>query len=672
MSLPAPVLDDRTFEQLFADVRRLIPRFTPEWTDHNDSDPGIALLQLFSWLTDATLFRMNQVPELHYVKFLELLGIRLRAAMPAQADLVFETSRKDVPEVFVPARTQVAAPGDDGPLIFETVESFAALTAKLTAVQNFDGFGYTVVTKANETDEQTFDPFGPRASSGAALLLGFDSPVDFTGQTFRLQTWVAGPPERGSGLSCESEALDAPPPSTLVWEFHDSAVWRPLNVVKDGTRAFTRDGFIALRGPGSRARKSVIGPSSAAPLYWLRCRVVQSGYQQSPKLSRVLPNAIRATQAVTVVDEALGASNGQPNQQFSLASAPVVPLERPVYADGPGGVEVKITSLRLEVNEGSAENNYRPWLEVEDFLGSGPDDPHYAFDHATGAIAFGDGKRGRVPLANPAFPASNIVAREYRTGGGSQGNVGAGAIAELQSFVEGISGVSNPRAAFGGSDEETLDDAKSRAASTLKSKGRAVTADDFESLAKETRSAAIARAAALPNTNPCFPGAPIPGAVTVIVVPDTSDAAPQPTEATLRAVRDWLDQKRLITTELHVVGPKYRFVSVEVNLIVLPTADLGEVQGLAIQALETYLHPLRGGDDPSTPGWPFGGAIFYSKVYRLLLDIPGVDRIDDNHLFFALDGDRQPACRDVPIESGELVASREHSVRVEYDYGAAP
>src|SRR3954464_6087502 len=73
MPLIAPPLDTEKFEDIFRQARLRIPRYTPEWTDFNESDPGITLLQLFAWLTEMMLYKMNQVPERNYIKFLQLL-----------------------------------------------------------------------------------------------------------------------------------------------------------------------------------------------------------------------------------------------------------------------------------------------------------------------------------------------------------------------------------------------------------------------------------------------------------------------------------------------------------------------------------------------------------------------------------------------------------------------
>jgi hypothetical protein len=77
-NLPKSDLDDRKFEDLVEECLPRIPRYCPEWTNHNPSDPGITLVELFSWLTDQMLARFNQVPRRQYIAFLELLGIRLQ------------------------------------------------------------------------------------------------------------------------------------------------------------------------------------------------------------------------------------------------------------------------------------------------------------------------------------------------------------------------------------------------------------------------------------------------------------------------------------------------------------------------------------------------------------------------------------------------------------------
>jgi predicted phage baseplate assembly protein len=273
-------------------------------------------------------------------------------------------------------------------------------------------------------------------------------------------------------------------------------------------------------------------------------------------------------------------------------------------------------------------------------------------------------------VANPGRRA-NVVARQYRFGGGLRGNAGAREISSLRGAVGGIDGgaIANLYPAYGGGDEETLEEAKDRVPQTLKSHERAVTAEDFELHARAA--GGIARAEALPLFHPDFPGVQVPGVVSVIVVPepdDPAEPAPMPTEGTLRTVCAYLDPRRLATVELYVLAPSYREITVEAELVCRDDADLAEVKQLALAALVRYFHPLEGGEDSTSEqsgsGWPFGGGIFYSLVLQRLL-VPGARRVANMTL--RLEDETYPPCADVPLDANTLLRSGSHAIRVRYE-----
>lgn len=640
MPLQAPNLDDRTYAQLVAEARALIPRYTPEWTDHNESDPGITLIQLFAWMTEMLLYRVNRIPDRNYIEFLRLLGIELLPARPARAELTFTLARNDVDVVLVPKETRIAAPASGGepPVVFETDETLVALGAKLKAIQSFDGFGFTNVTTRNAAAGQSFHPFGSRVRRDAALYLGFDSPLPFTSQQVNLTIFVRID-EKRSATHCDLDLGSLPQPADVVWEYWSDGFWEDFALDRDDTRAFTRSGHIYFPGPGARLKKRQIG-EVREPLYWIRARLADPAYERAPELEAILTNTVSSTAAVTVRNEVLGTTEGRPGTRFRLANTTI------------------LGAIRLEIDEGLG---FAPWTEVDDFFASGEDDAHYRLNRNTGEIEFGDGDHGRIPLA---AAAPNVVVREYRHGGGRRGNVAPALLTTLQTSVEGVSGVTNLRPSLGGSDEEELDDAKLRAPLALKSKNRAVTSEDFEHLAISTPGVRLRRAKALPLFHPRFTGAPIPGAVTVVIVPDGDAPNPTPSEATRRIVCAHLQQHRLLTSEVYIIAPTYRLVRIEADVAAARSADLAEVKRGLETALTRYFHPLDGGTDGA--GWPFGGEIFYSNVLRVFLQVPGVERIRDNQLLIWLDEERQPFCRDVPIGTGELLYTTGHEIRVSY------
>src|SRR5215472_18161596 len=122
MTLPVPRLDDRRFQDLVDEAKTQIPRYCPEWTDHNVSDPGVALIELFAWMTDMLLYRVNQVPDKMYVKFLEMVGVRLEPPRAAHAPVTFYLSAAQPVAVTIPEDTEVATvrTEDNAAIVFST------------------------------------------------------------------------------------------------------------------------------------------------------------------------------------------------------------------------------------------------------------------------------------------------------------------------------------------------------------------------------------------------------------------------------------------------------------------------------------------------------------------------------------------------------------------------
>jgi Baseplate J-like protein len=660
MPLEAPNLDDRQFADIVEEAVSLIPRFAPEWTDRNDSDPGIALTKLFAWMTELTLFRVNQIPERAYVKFLQMVGIERRPAAAATVELQFTAARQDVAEIWVPEGTSLGGPADEeGPVTFETLAPLAVLGSALTEIQVFDGFSHSAVTTRAAAEGQWLYPFGPRARPGSALMLGFSPTAPMTAgpvdMLFRLAKDI-GAARPVAGADPVANNVSQPLAARLVWEYWDLTQWQPLTVIEDRTAAFTRDGHIVLRGPGAAVRAAILG-DVAKPLYWFRCRIEEATWERSPRLDAILPNCVSAMQAQSRKDEVLGRSDASPGQRFSLSTRPVLPIVTPLTIVTADGRSVEISSIQLDVDEGSGPV---PWQEVDDFFASGPDDPHFVLNRATGVVQFGNSENGRIPLAFvPADGRGNIVARSYLTGGGRRGNLPANSVESVLSYLPGIAGVTNPYSATGGAEEESVGAAKLRAAAEIKSNGRAVTSEDFEVRALET---GVRRAKAIPLSHPRYPGVRIPGAVTVIVVPDGDEPNPSPSSATLAAVAAQLDRVRLMTSEIHVAPPRYNLIEVEADLMVSRTADLGKVREQVGASLNSFLHPLTGGHDGL--GWPFGGDVFFSDLYRIVLDHPDVLRVVDGQLLIRANGEAQQFCRDVEICAGELVYSTGHTLNL--------
>ena len=447
LEMQTPVIDDRQFDDILEEIKTRIARYTPEWVwnDYNDSDPGMTLAQLMAWLSEMMIYRMNKVPDLNYIKFLELLGIELRAAQPAQVDVTFPVKDSvTVPYVDVPLRAQVSAPADDGgpPVVYETQKSLRALTTQLLSVQAFDGFAHTDVT-ADNTAMHVFAPFGDLAPVDAAFVLGFGYPATyatpdvFPAIAFDLMVYAQEGFLAGAMVTCGLPASGAYASARLQWEAWNGTLWNRIDQLKDETQALTRTGVVTLRIPANAGMKrdfmgAYENDGTQPPLFWIRGRLTKAQYETPPQLVNVRTNTVAALQAQTVQGEVLGGTDGTRKQKWTLANTPVI-----------------AGSVMVQIDDGTGATN---WNVVSDLLNSNSQAHDLALDPTSGTLTAGDGVYGAVPVANPNNPDANVIAVEYRYGGGTRGNVPASAINSMLTSVDGIDGgnATNPFSAAGG------------------------------------------------------------------------------------------------------------------------------------------------------------------------------------------------------------------------------
>ncbi|MFN8451281.1 MAG: putative baseplate assembly protein [Anaerolineae bacterium] len=659
MPLTPPVLDNRTFEELLRDARLRIPQYNPEWTDFNDSDPGITLLQLFAWLTEMMFVQMNRLPDLNYVKFLQMLGMELKPAQPSTAHLTLTPDGK-TGVVSLPQYTRVeATPPGGTPITFEMTTGVDVVATPLAAVGVFDTTRFVNVTAQNDDlRSETFRPFGWQAKPGSMLYLGFANVEDTDLARFpnrqifppRISLRIFKKQDASAGEAASADIVRNPPPKpvTLVWEaFHaDLQRWLPLTD-DDKTYAFQREGYIYISAP-PRPVATTEPQLSPDPMFWLRCRLDSGNYPSGhvPEIDFIRANVVEVESLTTMRNELVGISEGRPSQRFTLSRIPVQPNS------------LALVVRRSDTTPNPGDDDSTPWEQVNDLLAQGRYARCYTLNATTGEIRFGDGINGLVPPAG-----LEIVAQSYRYGGGRGSNVSASTIVSLTSDANGAPSltVTNERAAVGGKDEETVEEKMKQAPNQLRSRDRAVSAEDFQTLAKDV--GGVAKAIALPLTNPHFPGVPAPGAVTVVIVPEGEEdnasgqnMPPRPSSDLIEAVIGALDSKRPIATELYVKGPEYRKVTVEATVEVNPMASFGAVRDNILTALRKsrVLDPYQ---------QRFGQDFYPTNLYSIILGVADVRAVRQLNVW--VDGSQiDPVEMSQPyrIDSDGLVYGADHVI----------
>jgi len=377
------------------------------------------------------------------------------------------------------------------------------------------------------------------------------------------------------------------------------------------------------------------GPGQVVP-------IIQAGAKENDAtayLKVVRLDTVPALNAVTLVEEILGSSDGEPDQRYSLLRPPVLPgaqiaVKEP---DRPPDKELEQLHKELRRVEGQAQallpspgtatgrGIWVCWHQMAYLDASGPASRHFTLDPISGQVQFGDGEQGKIP----PLGRDNIKAVFYRTHDGAKGNAAAGSITVLRNpsgDLANIKSVANPEAAAGGSGAETVEEVKRRGPQSLKHRGRAVAAEDFSWLALEA-SGEVAQAWCLPARS--REGQTEAGRVTAVIIPESKEAKPMPSPALLRQVLAHLEDHALTNLKgsdgIYVRGPEYIEATVLAQVKPVDPAKSDEIELAILERLETFLHPLRGG--PERAGWQLGRDVYFSEVCAEVEAVPGVDHV---------------------------------------------
>ncbi|ELZ05018.1 hypothetical protein C482_02651 [Natrialba chahannaoensis JCM 10990] len=443
----------------------------------------------------------------------------------------------------------------------------------------------------------------------------------------------------------------------------------------DGTKtgaatASAIEATAASGGDSSRAADAVDGTPAG---------VSSDRTSTPPVLDGLYPNTQWAYNTVTVEEELLGSSDGSHEQSFRCSHAPVIDIE--VWVDELSTLSASERRRLAEERPDAVTTEYDArgeptafwvrWHAVDDFLDSTPADRHYVVNRTLGLISFGDGDHGAIPAAG-----QDNVRATYTTGGGSDGNIGAKTITDLKSSIALVESVSNPLPADGGADIESTDALVSRSTNSLKHRGKAVTASDYERVAA-AEFPELARVTCDPSLE--HTAGSSAAQVTVLIVPHTEREKPVPSLALKHRVRETLTERAPASlvaaddTGIVVRGPNYADLSVDVTLEATAVTSVSLLKETIQRRLEAFLHPLSGGNGD---GWAFGTLPTVDQLSSVVANVDDVAAVLECRVLVETGADRrllsEYSSRSLPRDT--LVCSGSHQVSVtvgESDTGGA-
>ncbi len=718
MPLQIPNLDDRKYQDLLDEALARIPVYTPEWTNFNNSDPGVTLIEVFAFLAESLLFRSNQIPERNRLKFLKLLDIPLQPASAARGLVTFSNERGPLEPIVLSAGLEVRA----GQVPFRTEQGLGVLPIEARFFYKRELAGASDQLKAYynqlyasflkpplNAQAQLYEaaPFPPRDGSAvdlgqqtidsslwiALLVRAGDRPAENTeaarenlkedvrrkiaGKTLSLGV-VPSLADAQRTLSPGGEAnpegvpllkYEIPIGGTLssvaserVPKYKSLESVSPANVL-------ARPGIVQITLPSAPELKlwDNLDPLESGVLdfppaledtslndriiTWIRVRASASA---QARMLWMGINTTTVTQRARVSNELLPQGTGAPDQMVVLSKKPVIPQ-----------------SVRLTV---TTRSETEVWTEIDDLTSAGPEVPSpsprnppgtpivknnlvkvYVVNAESGEIRFGDGLRG----ARPPFGAQ--IRADYDYGVGREGNVNAGSINSSPALPAGIK-VNNPVATWGGAEAETPGEGEKQIALYLQHRDRLVNAADFHTITRRTPGVEIGRIEVIPAFNPELgssePG-DAPGAITLMVIPEhdpNQPDAPVPDRLFLDTICEYIDTRRLVTSEAFLRGPIYKQVWVSAGINVVSGKSIAEVREAVKRELLNFLAPLQAAQDGladdqtaliTTPqfadarrGWPLRKSVVALELMAVASRVPGVSLVTKVLLAEGTEGDK--------------------------------
>ncbi|WP_018212983.1 baseplate J/gp47 family protein [Desulfitobacterium hafniense] len=676
-----PNYDDQSFQSIMERATGCIPVIYPQWTDLNEHDPGITILELFAWLKEMQQFQLNRISSRSYASLLKLLGVTVRGPVPSETRLGFAGFSGEL-TLLRGARFSTQD------VVFEAQAPVDLHSLRVEHVYMSDGNVFHNVTDMIKEPSLYCQVFGSAPLEGAsALYIGLNGWAGKQELTLYFQMDDSYPVPRNPFRE------DVLLPREIAWEYgvtgEGGLEFQVMANVRDETWGFSQSGHVVF----SMAQEPAPGsPGEGLPsCCWLRVRLVRQGCEENPRLLNIFTDTLPVVQKEThcemtgyTFDPAAPEVLCEPDSRLvqegeamvfvrdeagwqihdrveilpdSRGRGRVFKLNLPEGMAMDGGENVRILcyepsfknamllpgsdglpcqrfpfrhqeallkeQLRLMVYEETEEGQrgWTDWSYSHNLTLAGPYDRCFTYDSARGELVFGDNEHGAVPLAGE----DNILITDCAVTKGNGGNIGYQDFASLDDEAFSLKPF-NLHPVRGGRDEESLQAALERFQISLKECTRAVTATDYETLAMGTPGRRIMGAKAIPFYDP---DSKVAGAkqtaatVTVVVVPYSEEPFPQPDQSFLESVRRHLDQYRLITTQVKVIGPSYIKIFLDGEILV-DGKRREYIEDDVRKNIEDYFRELGQGSSAQGGKPEFGKPVQENTLAVRISQIPGI------------------------------------------------
>lgn len=637
-------LDTENFKEIMEDAKNMVVSLYPEWTDFNYHDPGITMLELFSWIKEGQQYFLDQIGEEHKKRYLKLLGGSIQKRKASTAFVKVSTKEN----LLIAAGTKLKA----GDVCFETMIEQGVFSNKIKYCIQEEQRGQKEIREYVEEEPLHIRAFGENLQKESCFYIGLEDPLpveENVGLYVCLDKYIT---------SSRNKITDQFfPMLELCYEFYSKGEWKTVTNLADTTYGLLEDGIIFFQFPEEMDKVSIHGKEA----YYIRIRVEKSDIDVPPVIEKIHFNLIPVIQKDTWVHreeipvcESDGKNLAKARSYMAIEGIndlyykknnmffPILVHERYIdvqrgevvfwfekipedaerevllvsYANYPAnkrsvGIgngfpyqefelpsrDIMQEDVEILVHEIGSNGGYSHWKRVEDFGASKPEDKHYIVDPKEGKLIFGDCERGMAP-------EGEIILSSFSETLGESGNVQKGTIDRfMYDDTDGLR-VFNPWDACGGRDGESIDECFFRTRKYLKRPETAVTYKDYERYVMETPGLMIESCKAILAESMYSVQGKYDNTIFIVVKPKGTQKL---SESYKKNILSYLENYRMIGTKIEIIAPRY--ISMEISLDVVTKPHFLDTQERIGRVVLEYFQQISE---------CFGAVIVYSELYGII------------------------------------------------------
>jgi hypothetical protein len=559
MSKLAPDLFTRRFSDFMEIGRARLHALAPEWTDYNAHDPGITLMELLAWTSEAQLYSLSRMRSDERAAYAALLGVQPSGTQPATGLIWPDSQDPASPAATYTATsvlqkyTEVTLADATGP-VYRTLQDLLWVPGAIQSLFTRQGNKPVDHTSKNKRGKLVFYPFGQGSAIGTTLSLSFHCRDDrgIFGAGNRSVPWpigvLASPSSTETGAGTGTD-FSAQPGSRLSAALIAGGERFPLTIVSDTSQSMLTTGVILLD----------LSKVLTSPVDFVIEFTTPQDLIRPPRILRIEANVLPIEQSQTV-DSELHISNGLPGWSFTLDQSGVQ------FTSGSPPVEIQ-TRQPAPVD----------WCQRAHLSELSADDSAFEFDPATGTVTFGNGINGRVPDADSQVLAS------YKISDGAAGNIARNRTWNVKGFQGAYGKNLNPLT--GGANATDLLDLKRSSRQLVQKEHPLITSPDIVDAAYALPLLEVGRAWALDPS-----ATTRTGTVTLVAMRqrpgDVEPALPLETPLWLRSIKQSLRSRMMLGSRLRVMAPQYVSFTINAELEVVRGVDPGQVKSAVIDVLQ--------------------------------------------------------------------------------------